>query len=41
MPKKSENRTEEILEFIQEHANCTSQEILDGLKLKISVATLR
>lgn len=41
MPKKSENRKEEILEFIQAHPNCTSQEILDGLNLEISVATLR
>ena len=41
MPKKSENRETEIIEFIKNHPKCTSQEILDGLNLEISVATLR
>lgn len=41
MPKKSENRETEIIEFIKNHPKCTSQEILDGLNLDISVATLR
>lgn len=41
MPKKSENRITEIIEFIKNHPKCTSQEILDGLNLDISVATLR
>jgi Fic family protein len=41
MPKKSENREIEIIEFIKNHPKCTSQEILDGLNLDISVATLR
>ena len=41
MPKKSENRETEIIEFIKNHPKCTSQEILDGLNLNISVATLR
>lgn len=41
MPKKSENREIEIIEFIKNHPKCTSQEILDGLNLDISIATLR
>jgi Fic family protein len=41
MPKKSENREIEIIEFIKNHPKCTSQEILDELNLNISVATLR
>lgn len=41
MPKKSENKKEEIVEFIQQHPRCTSQEILEGLKLDMSVVTLR
>lgn len=41
MPKKSENREIEIIEFIKNHPKCTSHEILDGLNLNISVATLR
>jgi hypothetical protein len=41
MPKKSKNRETEIIEFIKNHPRCTSQEILDGLNLDISVATLR
>lgn len=41
MPKKSENKKVEIVEFIQQHPRCTSQEILDGLKLDMSVVTLR
>lgn len=41
MPKKSENREIEIIEFIKNHPKCTSQEILDGLNLNISIATLR
>jgi Fic family protein len=41
MPKKSKNRKTEIIEFIKNHPRCTSQEILDGLNLDMSVATLR
>lgn len=41
MPKKSENREAEIIEFIKNHPKCTSQEILDGLNLEMSVVTLR
>lgn len=41
MPKKSEIRDAEIIDFIKNHQKCTSQEILDGLNLKISVVTLR
>ena len=41
MPKKSKNREAEIIEFIKNHPRCTSQEILDGLNLDMSVATLR
>jgi len=41
MPKKSINREAEIIEFIKNHPRCTSREILDGLNLDISVATLR
>jgi Fic family protein len=41
MPKKSKNREAEIIEFIKNHPRCTSQEILDGLNLDMSLATLR
>ena len=41
MPKKSENRTHEIIDFIMIHPKCTSLEILEGLNLDMSVATLR
>jgi len=41
MPKKSENRTHEIIDFIMSHSKCTSLEILEGLNLDMSVATLR
>ena len=41
MPKKSVNREIEIIEFIKNHPKCTSQKILNGLNLNISVATLR
>ena len=41
MPKKSKNRETEIIEFIKNYPRCTSQEILEGLNLDISVATLR
>ena len=41
MPKKSENRTHEIIDFIMSHPKCTSLEILEGLNLDMSVATLR
>ena len=41
MPKKSKNREAEIIEFIKNYPRCTSQEILEGLNLDISVATLR
>ncbi len=41
MPKKSEIRDAEIIDFIKNHPKCTSQEILDGLNLKISIVTLR
>ena len=41
MPKKSENRTPEIIDFIMSHPKCTSLERLEGLNLDMSVATLR
>ena len=41
MPKKSKNRETEIIEFIKNYPRCTSQEILEGLNLDMSVATLR
>jgi Fic family protein len=41
MPKKSKNRETEIIEFIKNYPRCTSQEMLEGLNLDISVATLR
>ncbi len=41
MPKKFKNREAEIIEFIKNHPRCTSQEILDGLNLDMSLATLR
>ena len=41
MPKKSEIRDAEIIDFIKNHPKCTSQEILEGLHLEMSVVTLR
>jgi Fic family protein len=41
MPKKSENRKDDIIQFIRNNPKCTSQQILLGLGLKMSVITLR
>jgi hypothetical protein len=41
MPKKTAKSTTAIIQFIQDHPKCTSQEILDGLGLAMSIATLR
>lgn len=41
MPKKLADNTDEIIDFIANHPRCSSQEILDGLNLTISPATLR
>lgn len=41
MAKKSTVKSNEILQFIQEHPNCSSNEILAGLQLEISIATLK
>ena len=41
MPKKRVNRDPEIIQFVKDHSPCSSQEILDGLQLPISVITLR
>lgn len=41
MPKKLADNTDEIIDFISNHPRCSSQEILDGLNLTISPATLR
>ena len=41
MSKKTVNREAEIIEFIKNHPRCSSQEILEGLNLDMSVATLR
>jgi Fic family protein len=41
MPKKAEDRTPQIIDFITSHPKCTSLEILEGLNLDMSVATLR
>lgn len=41
MPKKRVNRDPEIIQFVKDHPQSSSQEILDGLQLPISVITLR
>ena len=41
MPKKSDKRKKEIIQFIKNNSKCTSQEILEGLKLEMSIVTLR
>ncbi|MEO0065504.1 MAG: hypothetical protein RI983_830 [Bacteroidota bacterium] len=41
MPKKLADNTDAIIGFIANHPRCSSQEILDGLNLTISLATLR
>ena len=41
MPKKRVNRDPEIIQFVKDHPPCSSQEILEGLQLPISVITLR
>lgn len=41
MAKKSTVKSKEILQFIQEHPNCSSNEILAGLLLDMSIATLK
>lgn len=41
MTKIRVNRDSEIIQFVKDHPQCSSQEILDGLQLPISVITLR
>lgn len=41
MPKKRINRESEIIQFVKDHPQSSSQEILDGLQLPFSVITLR
>lgn len=41
MAKKSTVRSNEILQFIKEHPNCSSNEILAGIQFEISIATLK
>lgn len=41
MPKKRINREAEIIQFVKDHPQSSSQEILDGLQLPFSVITLR
>ena len=41
MPKRSDKRESEIIHFIKNNPKCTSQEILEGLDLKMSIITLR
>ncbi len=41
MAKKSSINSDKILHFIKEHPNCSSNEILAGLHLDISIATLK
>jgi Fic family protein len=41
MPKKRINRDSEIIQFVKDHPQSSSQEILDGLQLPFSVITLR
>jgi len=41
MAKKQSYNIESILQFISQHPKCTTQEILLGLSLQISVATLK
>lgn len=41
MPRKLADNTDAIIGFIANHPRCSSQEILDGLNLTISLATLR
>jgi len=41
MPKKSEKREADIIHFIFNNPKCTSNEILEGLDLEMSIITLR
>jgi hypothetical protein len=41
MPKKSEKRKADIIHFIFNHPKFTSNEILEGLDLEMSIITLR
>ena len=41
MPKKSNKRQNDIIQFIKNNPNCTSLEILEGLNLEMSIVTLR
>ncbi len=41
MPKKSNKSQNDIIQFIKNNPNCTSLEILEGLKLEMSIVTLR
>ncbi len=41
MPKKSNFKTDEVLEFIKENPICSSNEILNGIRAGVSIATLK
>lgn len=41
MAKKPRIKSDEILQFIKEHPKCSSNEILTGIKMDISIATLK
>ncbi len=41
MAKEKRDYNELIIAFIKEHPQCSSQEILSGLHLNISIATLK
>jgi Fic family protein len=41
MPKKSNYNLDQLLSFIKEHPQCSSSELIAGLKLQISTATLK
>lgn len=41
MPKKTDNRKDDIIQFIWNNPKCTSKEIHEGLGLNMSVITLR
>jgi len=41
MAKKSTENKAVIISYLKDHTNCSSKEILDGLALEISIATLK
>lgn len=41
MANKTRIKSDEILQFIKEHPKCSSTEILTGIKMEISIATLK